>query len=258
MPPLSARPLEVAKADELPMTVSAMQALTDVQELGQDFEVLALIGTQFENALFSTRNNAALLTDTGGYGALQGCVRPFHLARSRVNLRFSRGAGLRLLSTKMDEAEGMPASLLAVDPWGTIHHRVQLTSPEDFLVFDSIGVDPLQTQMPVAEEPERPAKNVVSLPAILRACRNWDQMDAGQHMNGLMAFGGLDRFASLPHVGQSRAWQIKTGVLASFWEFLCDQSISFGRCVAAGGMLHSKIGIVDHFQLLGSLALCRS
>lgn len=242
---------------EVPATLAGLRALTGVTELGHDLETLALLGTQFDDALFTTRNAAALMSDQGGYGALQGCEKPFRVSNKRVTFRFCRGATLSLARTAPDEASGLPGSLIALDDDGQVHHRVQFRSEADTQLAHSLGVEaPVFTAWRPNEA--ETLSNVVSLPAIRHAREHWDHLDAGSHLNDLIENGGTMRRNSLPHIGKERAWAIDPRVLPSFLEFLFDQREPFTRMVVAQGILHASAGRLDRFQTLGKLALCQS
>ena len=49
-------------------TITALRACTQVDILGSDLEAWAFLGTQLSDALISTRNRAAFITESDGYG----------------------------------------------------------------------------------------------------------------------------------------------------------------------------------------------
>ena len=51
-----------------PRTITALRACTQVDIIGSDLEAWAFLGTHLSDALISTRNRAAFIAESGGYG----------------------------------------------------------------------------------------------------------------------------------------------------------------------------------------------
>lgn len=244
-------------APELPATVAALKTNHRLVRLCDDFEPLAMAGTQFEDALITTRNEAVLLSGRGGYGALQTENTPFRLSRKRVNLRVaSRETPTIFRCDPVDDADG-PASLVAVDAQGVIFHRVQYRPGLDELVAASVPELENSEISPVASfaSPAQPAQNVVPFSAIRTARETWDSADMGLHLNDLLQGGGETRRRSLPHIGRGRCWRVRADVLPSFLCFLADRGNSFARMAIGQGMLQAHVGPLSSARFLGSALL---
>lgn len=240
---------------QLPETITQLRALTQVTDLGQDLESLALIGTQFENALVTTRNNSALISDTGGYGPLQTNDMPFRLNRRRITLRINRNASLNVARSAEDSARDLHASLVATDSTGSVFHRVQYTSAYDTCIANALDADtyfvpPAAPHIPLAD-------NIVPLAAIRQARESWDAADAGTHLNDLLIDGGLQRRRCLPHIGKDRCWRVVPDVVASFLCFLSDQKRSFTRMVPAPGLVQAHVGSATEVSMMGEMFIAR-
>lgn len=228
---------------QTPQTIAELQALTEVTELGHSLETLVLMGTQFEDALFTTRNAGGLISGCGGYGPLQTTTMPFRISRRRVTLRLAAHAPIALLRSKAERAINLPGALLAVDCDGEIHHRVQYKSAYDQKVAASLEPDP---QVSLSQVPDQPrAENIVPFSAIRHARAHWDRSDAGMHLNDVLKDGGCQRLQCLPHVGDSRAWRIVDNILPSFLCYLTDHKKSFARMVPGHSLIQAAVGLMD-------------
>lgn len=236
---------------DLPATLHDLRQITQVAELGHDLETLALIGTSFEDALFTTRNGGALISGRGGYGPLQTSNMPFRISRGRVTMRLAAGSQLRLARSAALKERALPGSVIAVDHGGHVHHRVQYVSPNDHCVAQALETIP-ERSVPL-QSPPVISSNVVSLAAIRAARMGWDRADAGIHLNGLLRDGGAERRNSLPHMGRERAWRVIPEVLPSFLAYLCDKHNSFARMVPAAGMLQASAEPIARANQIGSL-----
>lgn len=236
---------------EIPGSLAELQTVTEVTQLGHDIEVLALLGTQLEDALITTRNGGALLSGRGGYGPLQTSDMPLRLSRRRVTLRVSPQPGLSLLRYEGDLATDLPGALAVVDGQGNVCHRVQYVSPYDTRVAQSLDPEP------VAVWPERAGAgdrgNVISLAAVRQAREAWPDADTGAHLNDLLEDGGVRRQQCLPHVGREKAWRISTDIIESFFYFLNKRRTNFARMVPASGMVQADIGQVGDMRRIGNL-----
>ncbi len=240
---------------QLPETITQLRALTQVTDLGQDFESLALIGTQFENALVTTRNNSALISDTGGYGPLQTNDMPFRLNRRRITLRINRSVNLNLARSAEDRTQNLHASLIASNSQGAVFHRVQYASTYDMRIANALGPDEHWRPQTAVVAPM--ADNIVPLGVIRQACENWDTADAGTHLNDLLIDGGRQRRKCLPYIGKDRCWQVIPDVVASFLCFLSDQKRSFTRMVPAPGLVQAHVGSATDVSMIGEMFIGR-
>lgn len=230
----------------MPDSVQALRACGDLQELGRDLEGWALMGTQLDHALITTRNRGALISGQGGYGPLQTDQMPLRLYQRRVSLRIGTGASLRLgYFTGVD----LPDALVAYDRDDQVRHRVQLRAPMDLCVVRALAPDNLCGDLPSDE----PTNNVISLHAVRRARAEWDDADAGQHLNDFMYDQGRTRLNTLPHVGRERAWQIVPQVLVSFFTYLQGRGISFARMVPVSGLMQADVGALEQLRKLDQI-----
>ncbi|MCV6584207.1 MAG: hypothetical protein OIF47_01595 [Marinibacterium sp.] len=241
----------------LPDTLDDLRAVSGFAELGHDLETLALIGTQFENALITTRNAGALIAGRGGYAALQRSDAPLRLTRAprRVDLRFCPATPIRL--ARYADGNGGDG-IAAFDHSGRVQHRVQLGAPADRQVLCSLGQGAVASSAPAASDTPNHGQNVIPLAAIRRARDIWNTADLGAHLNDLLRSCGRERRACLPHVGVNRAWQILPDVLPSFLTYASDRGIGMARFVPAAGLMQADVGPLETITLVGQLVTARA
>ncbi|MEM9584063.1 MAG: hypothetical protein AAGA08_13205 [Pseudomonadota bacterium] len=234
--------------------MSALGQSARVTEIGQDFEELALVGTQFEDALITTQNDAALIAGRGGYGALQRMDMPLRLSRSsnRVDMRFNADHRMQMLRAETDADE--PSSIIICDPLGQVRHRIQYMTAYDCRIAQCLSAQP--NVNPQVERDDE-ADNVISLAAIRAARENWRKHDIGAHLNDFLLDGGRGRGCVLPHVSASMAWKILPDVLTSFFTYLSNRKISHARVVCSGGVAQADVSPIDTVDALGSVILGR-
>lgn len=227
--------------EELPGTLSDLKSRTSLDMIGHGLEALALIGTQFEDALITTRNGGALISGRGGYCAFQGVDSPWRLSPQRVTIRVATEGNVRLARSAVSPS--MPGSLVAADSAGKIVHRVQYSSDNDRLVAESL--EPRSANEPKLLETEHTAPNVLSLGAIRAARADWESADTAMHLNDLLgADCGRARNQCLPHIGKHRAWRISVHVIPSFLGHLCENAVRYVPIVLGAGILQAGIGAV--------------
>lgn len=223
--------------EELPGTLKEMQTQVQVVPLGNDIAALALAGVQWENALISTRNDAAIISGHGGYGRYQATDCAFSVTRAehRLDIRVNAEAGPNL--SRVVSGSGLFTSAFSTDDAEAVQHRVQVNTLHDHAVLSLIETIPH-----AAIPSEAAVSNVLHLSAVRRAREMWDEGNPGNHFNDMLLYQGRRRFQCLPHVGKSRAWQVATHLLGSFLAFLCDRKISVIRGVVAKGILQLDCG----------------
>ncbi|MCT4607821.1 MAG: hypothetical protein N4A70_01290 [Pelagimonas sp.] len=246
-------PCSPCAATPLPATLEELSQTAVVTELGHDMETLALMGTQFDDVLITTRNSGALVSGGGGYAPLQTTHMPLRLSQRRVSVRVSPLPELRLIHCQGNPETRQPSALAAVDPHGQIHHRVQYVSDFDTSVAQSLPPVPAVAlpAQPVRQTPE----NVISLPAVKQARDSWATLDAGQHLNDLIADRGTRRAQTLPYVGRENAWAVLPQVLQSFLGHLDNRRFSFARFVPAKGLLQADVGAFEQARWFGAVFL---
>ena len=214
-----------------------MRTQAQVIPLGNDIAALALAGVQWEDALISTRNDAAIISGRGGYGRYQATDCAFNVSRSqhRVDIRVNSESGPNL--SRIAAGSGRFTSAFSTDDAEAIQHRVQVNTVHDHAVLSLIETIPHATV-----PPEAAVSNLLHLSAVRRAREMWDESDSGNHLNDMLLNQGRTRFQCLPHVGKGRAWQVATHFLGSFLTFLCDRKISVIRGVVAKGILQLDCG----------------
>lgn len=239
----------------LPQTLIALREGTNATEIGQDFEELALIGTQFEDALITTHNSAAFISGQGGYGALQRADMPLRLSRSskRVDVRFNSENFVQLVRTDASATE--TSSIAVCNHLGQVQHRVQYVTEFDQTIAGSLAAQPYVT---APTQYEKPAENVISLALVRSARDEWRRRDIGYHLNDYLTDGGRNRACVLPYVDSSLAWQILPEVLSSFLMYLCNRRISHARLVCGCGMLQADVSRVETLDTFGAVLLGRS
>lgn len=220
-----------------------------ITDLGGDIERLALLGTQLESALITTRNTAAVIAARGGYAGLQPSDRRFSVSAKRANLRYAHGASVRLA-----RHEGGALSLVAADHGGQIQHRVDATTDYDNRILRSLEASPFD-QFP---GPVPQAGNVLSLAAIRTARNCWDRDIAADHLNGFLMDRGRTRRSCLRHLGQNRAWRVPPYALAGLLEHLAHTGRNFVRVVCAEGLMQAQSGRVLRCNLQGTSVICES
>ncbi|WP_271310814.1 hypothetical protein [Shimia sp. MMG029] len=213
-------------------------------------ETLALLGTQFDDALITTRNESALISGRGGYAPLQTTAMPFRISSRRVSLRLDPGAPLSLSRSALSSVARLPGSLVAAGVTGTIHHRVQFVKEYDERV--ALSLDPTSSCPPAGAEPEDTAANVIPLNAVRQARQHWDRNDAGMHLNEIMRMQGRVRRQNLPYLGANRAWRVLPAVLPSLLTYLKDRKRAFVRMVPSGGVLQAQTGSIETIATLGN------
>ena len=252
-----------ARCAQLPQTLQALEQTTQVTHLGHDLETLALLGTQFDTALITTRNAGALMSGQGGYAPLQTAAMPFRASRRRVSIRVAPNTALNIARSSADQGARVPGALVAATPDGQLCHRIQYLSDYDIQVAQSLepkDFPPAPAPVPANSAPETPAYsgNVVGLGAVRQARDCWQRADAGQHVNDLLVANGQQRAATLPYVGDARAWQIVPQVIESFLSYLTDRQRPFLRVVPSGGIAQIDGGSLDRLNRLDSVLVANS
>lgn len=246
-----------ACAPDLPATVAELQINHRLVPLCGDFEPLAMAGTQFDDALITTRNTAVVLSGYGGYGAFQTENTTFRLSRRRVNLRVASHATPAIFRcdprTAREAGVEDPASIVVADSEGRIFHRVQYRAGLDALVARSVPELDAPSPAPRSDQPT--ARNVIPFGAIRNARDTWDSRDAGQHLNDLLHDRGHMRRKCLPHIGPGRCWRVRRDVLPSFLCFMVDRHFSFARMSIGQGLLQAHVGPLSSAQFLGAALL---
>lgn len=242
-------------AAELPGTLKGMSRLSEVVMLGWDIETLALLGTQFEDALFTTRNKGAVISGRGGYAGLQPHDRSFSVSARRVNLRFTNSAPLQLARCS-GASDDTPDALMAVDHTGTIQHRVQLKTDYDQRVAHSLEIGAevaLASPASVAS-----SENVVPLAAIRSAREKWDRAVSADHLNDFLESRGQLRLRCLPHLGRGRAWRVESRLLPGFLNLLYQGRRNFTRIVCATGLMQVQAGPIEQFSQQDGVLFCQN
>lgn len=232
----------------LPRSIEALRESAEITELGQEFENLALVGTQFEDALITTQNGTALLATRGGYAAVQRSDMPLRLTRAahRSDIRFAPDHPTRLARSAAESGTPL-ATVIAFDSHGQVQHRVQLATDYDQGILTALSPAPFS-----APEPHGivMADNVIPLMAVRAARADWDDLDVGHHLNHFLRDRGRDRARCLPHMSRERAWEILPDVLPSFLTYLCNRQIGLSRIVPCEGLMQADLGRFDTVDLL--------
>jgi putative heme degradation protein len=214
-------------------------------------ETLALLGTQFDDVLITTRNTGALVSGRGGYAPIQTTSGPLRLSQRRVSVRIATNSELSLIHCQGDREARFPSALAAVDRLGRVQHRVQYVSDFDACVAESL--EPCEGYSLPQTPSFREVENVISLPALRRAREGWDEADAGQHLNDLMVEMGKPRHKMLPYIGKQKAWRVLPQVLQSFFNYLDGRRYSFTRFVPASAVLQADVGAFERVNWFGSV-----
>ncbi|MEM1385648.1 MAG: hypothetical protein AAGG06_18670 [Pseudomonadota bacterium] len=233
--------------EKTPQTLSDLGSLTSIETLDHGLETLALVGTQFDDALITTRNDGALVSGRGGYAALQRRDSPWRLSRKRVTVRVDQDRTVRLARSAATQA-GLPGSLVVADGAGAILHRIQYVSDHDRHIAACLEAK-AGPQVEIADTAE-PADNVLSLTVIRKARTSWDGADTGAHLNDLLDTDcGRRRRQCLPHIGKDRAWPIVGEVMPSFLYYLCEHAVRYVPLVPSMGLLQASMTSIDHVML---------
>ncbi|MEM7060536.1 MAG: hypothetical protein AAF557_23395 [Pseudomonadota bacterium] len=224
-----------------------------MQPLESGLEELALTGTQFEDAVITTRNSGALISGQGGYCAFQPAHTPWRLSHRRVNIRVSPDSNLRLSRSQIDLEERIPGSIVATDRDGTIVHRIQYVMTQDRLVAEALTTKTADGDETASDDPT--SGNVPSLVAVRAARDTWDTAGATAHLNDLISRdSGRQRRQCLPHVGRNRAWKVRADVIPSFLIFLCDRKTGYARMVPGPGIVQADLSpitqVTKHADIL--------
>lgn len=239
----------------VPGTLDELAQQVPVTLLGQDIETLALLGTQLEDALITTRNSAAVISAKGGHGRLQTADSAFSIRARRANLRYSASAPLQLARSAPEPLLDLPGSLVAVDHAGEVQHRVQVTSEYDCQVAAALDAGAAMAFPPPAA---RPAGNVVSLAAVRQARDRWDRGSAEHHLNDFLHDRGRARLRTLHHLGGSRAWQVQPRALPEFIGYLQARRRAFTRIVCATGLMQAQAGEISRIALQDEVMFCEA
>jgi putative heme degradation protein len=258
MPQLSRQALAACPmAAVLPNTLGEMSRVTDVTLLGWDVETLALLGTQFEDALITTRNQVAIISGRGGYAGLQPANRSYNVNARRVNLRYLDTAPVSLARCNRNPRLDQPGALLAVDRNGEVQHRVQFVTDYDVRVAESLDVT--ETEIPEQAEPLLAEHdNVVPFNAIRSARQSWDKSVAADHLNDFLTDRGCARLKCLRHIGRQKAWRVDNGAFCGFLEQLHHARRDFTRIVCATGLMQAQAGRIERIGRQGSILTCTS
>lgn len=243
MPKLQENTCRCALFTEAPRTISDLSANECVAYLDSDLESLALLGTQWSDALITSNNGAALASGLGGFSSLQSTAHPFRLSDRRLTFRFNPATSVHVLNTT---GRAGPRSGLAVaDTTGSLSLRVETNGGYDTSVIGALqdAVTSPETAHPLAVNTvaDAPPDNVIPLNAIRSARNNWSQADIGSHLNDLCTDGGIMRSATLPHVGRHKAWRVVNEVLPSFLSYLLQKKIGFAPLVVGCGYVFGNV-----------------
>lgn len=239
-----------ASGAQMPRTLAELEAAGEVTQLDGDLEVLALIGTQLDDALITTNNGAALLSGMGGLAPFQSSAAPFRMSSRRVTLRVRGNTAAHLVRTAGRAGDDAVVNLL--EPDGAVSLRIEANSPYDRRILCSLepGRKPVGPRNPIAPQP-----NIVSLCAVRAARNTWAEADIGLHLNDLLGDGGARRCATLPHIGRNRVWPVQKQVILSFLTFLANKGISHARLVPGYGFLQGDVFRQGATQLIDQVLL---
>ena len=254
MPPTCGQARRACCPDaEMPRSLNDVSTVVQVEELGLDIEALALLGTQFADALITTRNDAALVSGRGGYGRVQPTGSALSVNGRRVSLRYARSAPLALARAEAQPLLGRPGAIMAVDGNGLVHHRAQFNAPYDQRVAQSVEPEP---GMPLTV-PDDMGGNVVSLAAVRQARDGWPRACAARHLDDLLIHGAGHRLACLPHVGRDRAWRIALPMVPGLLRHLFESGRSFTRAVCGPGVMQFQTGALTALVEGGNMVIAR-
>lgn len=248
----------------LPETRAALEKVAALTALDPDLEVLALLGTGFEDALISTRNAGALVMGRGGYGPTQRHGTRLRLVRKRINLRIGHARGASLARVEGTTGGGERGALVVLDGADKVVHRVQYRSRVDEKIGRSLdpqgapdcsspdgGTPDWATDCAPGCTPDRsvtadaaPDDTIIPLTAIRNARMRWDEDKLSDHLDLVLSDGGATRSRCLPHVGTDRARRVEAGLIPSFFAFLAEHAFPFTRAVPSQGILQFDIGCI--------------
>lgn len=259
------------EGESLPQTLDDLAKTADMALIGYGFDRLALMGTQFQNALITTQNKGALIIGRGGYGAYQLSSDPWRLYRHRVTLRFCLTDYAHIVQTSPQSAEACELKtghIAVANQAGSIFHRIQYYDPVDHYLAQimaaeqDIGLDMSDTVVPDHYRQDsidcRDGTNVISLDKLLRVKKNWDHMSLETHLSDIMVYQGQMRQKYLPHIGNNHARKIEKDVLGSFLKFLLQHSFALTLMVPSNGMLQCQSSALTRLEKIKYLLILQS
>lgn len=242
--------------DSLPQTLHDLTQTAETALIGYGFDRLALMGTQFQDALISTQNKGSLIIGRGGYGAYQLSSDPWRLYHKRVTLRFRLSDYAHIVHSPIAQTD--KGSIAVANQAGAIFHRIQYHDPVDHYLAQMMAADQDIDDNMSDNIDDRDVENVISLDKVLRVKKTWDHMSLETHLSDVMMHQGQMRLRYLPHVGQNHARKIQKEVLASFLKFLLHHHLALTLMVPSNGMLQCQSGLLTKLEKIKYLLILQS
>ena len=150
-----------------PRTITALRACTQVDILGSDLEAWAFLGTQLSDALISTRNRAAFIAESGGYGRVTCASERWRPTQKRVNFRFGVDEAVMLFRSHSQAQLGLPDALGCCSGDGQIIHLIQVRTRSDLSIINALELSSPTPEQPCLDVPL--SDDIIPFGPIMRA-----------------------------------------------------------------------------------------
>ena len=211
------------------------------------------MGTQLSDALISTRNRAAFIAESGGYGRVTCASERWQSTQKRVNFRFGIDEAVLLFRSNSLAQLGLPDALGCYSGDGQIIHLIQVRTWSDLSIINALELSSLTPDQPCLDVPL--SDDIIPFGPIMGARGSWDQAGMVVHLCDLLSDRGRIRQKCLAHVGRNRAWRILTSILPSFLTFLKDRRFPLVRGVLNCELLQSCGGDIHHVEQCDNLLI---
>ncbi|MEM9061120.1 MAG: hypothetical protein AAGD13_11725 [Pseudomonadota bacterium] len=238
---------------EFPATLTELSRRVRVVELNADLETLTEAAECFDDALFTTGNDCALIVSRGAVATGHSAARQWRISEGYVNVRFGERTGLRIYRSEHDQQTGFHRTLCFADADGRIQHKVMVRSPNDEMLAMSFGErEDRETYARISNKRAKP-DNVVSLCAAREMRRIADEGGFEDLINALVSDRGAGRGVALHRSQTGRVRFLDPRVLPFFIEHLAGTRTPFTRIVAELSVAQADRGPVLSFAMRGSL-----
>ena len=160
------------------------------------------MGTQLSDALISTRNRAAFIAESGGYGRVTCASERWQSTQKRVNFRFGIDEAVLLFRSHSLAQLGLPDALGCYSGGGQIIHLIEVRTWSDLSIINALELSSPTPDHPCLDVPLSDV--IIPFGPIMRARGSWEQADVAIHLCDLLSGRGPIRQKCLAHVGAIR------------------------------------------------------
>lgn len=208
--------------------------------------------SEFDTVFSITKNTVAAMTSIGRYAPPQKTNDPLTVETGRISLRIDTPVLGAVVAVESIPAHRKPYSLHMFDAEGRLLHEAYLTNAADDLALEAFESRWKRTakRTPSEDSKRRPTPQSW-IPEPLKPFETGDNNRAF-HFDSILSDSGLNRRASLPSWGDSRAWQVELDSLRRFLTLLTDVRMPLIISVGNAGIAQLHHGAIEAAKWYGN------